>query len=578
LQGDDDHLDSISLLHCALLIGIEAKASREKLRLKPMEIQSVSTARLKRTAWGPFSRSASIDSLCKNKRLKFLTLICKTVEISKMITVQIANTSLNCLNFVNGKWIKGSGPSWEIKSPYNGRKIGEAWASTATDVDQAVTAAEKARKDWALTPIKERTRVMFNFRDILMRDREAIAHLKASESGKTYAEGLAGLMKGIEVLEFALSLQNLDLGGKLEVSRGVSCEYRREPLGVVASITPFNFPAMVPMWTIPIALTLGNAYVWKPSEKTPLTSIRIADALKEAGLPDGIMTVLQGGRETVEAIIDHPLVKAVGFVGSSAVAKQVYLRGTQHGKRVLALGGAKNHIVLLPDANPELTGVGISDSFTGCAGQRCMAASVLLAVGKPEETDPLIQKMVDRARSLELGKDMGAIITQSQVEFLHGAIDRAVKQGAKVLLDGRKAKAPAGCEGGNWIGPTILDNVKPGSEAAQIELFGPVLSIIRCTDITEAMKIENSSGYGNACSVFTSSGVHAERVIREASTGMVGVNIGVPVPREPFSFGGVQESKYGHGDITGHHSLDFWSHVKKVTTKWERQVDSTWMS
>lgn len=500
------------------------------------------------------------------------------VEIPTMITVQIPGTPLSCLNFVNGQWIKGSGSQWEIKSPYHGRKIGEAWNSTAQDVDQAIRAAEKARKDWAQTPIKERTRVMFAFRDILLRDRESIAHLKASESGKTYAEGLAGLMKGVEVLEFALSLQNLDLGGKLEVSRGVSCEYRREPLGVVANITPFNFPAMVPMWTIPIALTLGNAYVWKPSEKTPLTSIRIAEALKEAGLPAGLFTVLQGGRETVEAIIDHPFVKAIGFVGSSAVAKQVYLRGTQQGKRVLALGGAKNHIVLLPDANPELTGAGISDSFTGCAGQRCMAASVLLAVGKADAVDPLIQKTVDKARSMVLGKDMGAIITSAQVEFLRGAIERAVQEGAKILLDGRKAPAPAGYEGGNWIGPTILDQVKRGSEAAKVELFGPVLSIIRCADISEAMAIENESGYGNACSVFTSSGVHAERVIREASTGMVGVNIGVPVPREPFSFGGVQDSKFGHGDITGHHSLDFWSHVKKVTTKWERQVDSTWMS
>ncbi len=495
-----------------------------------------------------------------------------------MVTVQISREILSCLNFVDGNWVKGSGSRWEIKSPYTGKAIGESFASTAADVGQAVEAADRAQKAWAATPIKERTRVMFAFRDILLRDQESIAHLKASESGKTYAEGLAGLMKGVEVLEFALSLQNLDLGGKIEVSRGVTCEYRREPLGVVANITPFNFPAMVPMWTIPIALTLGNAYVWKPSDKTPLTSTRIAAALKEAGLPNGLFTVLQGGKETVEAIIDHPKVRAIGFVGSSAVAKQVYLRGTQQGKRVLALGGAKNHIILLPDANPELTGAGISDSFTGCAGQRCMAASVLLAVGASKTIDPLIEKAVKRAGSLTLGQDMGAIITRAQVEFLKAAIDRAEKAGAQVLLDGRQAKPPAGFEDGNWIGPTILDHVHPDSEAATIELFGPILSIIRCHDITEAMKIENSSGYGNACSVFTSSGAHAERVIREATTGMVGVNIGVPVPREPFSFGGTQDSKFGHGDITGHHSLDFWSQIKKITSKWERQVDSTWMS
>ncbi|MBC7386943.1 MAG: CoA-acylating methylmalonate-semialdehyde dehydrogenase [Cryobacterium sp.] len=495
-----------------------------------------------------------------------------------MITVRIPNQTIRCLNFVNGNWVQGSGERWEIHSPYNGKSIGECHASTAKDVSAAMDFAVKAQKVWGATPIKERTRVLFAFRESLMRDHEEIAHLKASESGKTYSEGLAGLMKGLEVLEYALSLQNIDTGGKLEVSRGVTCEYRREPLGVVANITPFNFPAMVPMWTIPISLALGNAYVWKPSEKTPLTSMRIAAALKEAGIPDGVFTVLQGGRETVEAIIDHPSIAAIGFVGSSSVAKQVYLRGTEKGKRVLALGGAKNHIVLLPDANPEISGAGISDSFTGCAGQRCMAASVLLAVGDAKVIDPLIEKTVQRAASLTLGKDMGAIITKSQVEVLRSAIDRAEIEGAKILLDGRKAKAPAGCEAGNWIGPTILDNVKPGSEAATTELFGPILSIIRCADITEAMKIENSSAYGNACSVFTSSGVHAERVIREATTGMVGVNIGVPVPREPFSFGGIHDSKYGHGDITGEHSLDFWSNVKKVTQKWEKQADSNWMS
>lgn len=245
------------------------------------------------------------------------------------------------------------------------------------------------------------------------------------------------------------------------------------------------------------------------------------------------------------------------------------------GKRALALGGAKNHIVLLPDANPDLAGVGISDSFTGCAGQRCMAASVLLAVG---DVQVHINKIVERAQSLKLGQDMGAIITAGQVKFLNDSIERAVQQGAKIILDGRKAKAPAGFEGGNWIGPTIIDHVQPGSEASVCELFGPVLSIVRCQDISQAMKIENSVDYGNACSVFTTNGALAERVIREASTGMVGVNVGVPVPREPFSFGGVNASKFGHGDITGHHSLDFWSNVKKVTVKWEKQADTNWMS
>jgi malonate-semialdehyde dehydrogenase (acetylating)/methylmalonate-semialdehyde dehydrogenase len=491
------------------------------------------------------------------------------------MSLKIPQEVISCSNFINGQWVKGEAGTHSIVSPYHGKKIGEVSTPSMAQVKHALALANAAQVEWGKTPLKERARVLFNFRNILIRDTDAISHLKASESGKTFDEGKAGLMKGIEVLEYALSLQNIDVGGRLEVSRGVSCEYRRTALGVVANITPFNFPAMVPMWTIPIALGLGNAYVWKPSDKTPLTSIMIANALKEAGLPDGLFTVLHGGPETVNAIIDAPEVKAIGFVGSTKIAKMVYTRATALGKRALCMGGAKNHIVLLPDATPEIAGVGISDSFTGCAGQRCMAASVLLAVG---DVDKHIEKIMARASSLQLGKDMGAIITRSQRDFLVEAIGKAEAQGAKILLDGRKAKAPAGMEEGNWIGPTILDNVKQGSDAQQVELFGPILSVIRCKDITHAMAIQNSSEYGNACSVFTNSGALAERVIREAQAGMVGVNVGVPVPREPFSFGGIAASKYGSGDITGEHSLNFWSDLKKVTTKWEKQNDNNWMS
>ncbi|HVK61426.1 MAG TPA: aldehyde dehydrogenase family protein [Bdellovibrionales bacterium] len=482
-------------------------------------------------------------------------------------------TICDCL--IGGEWVRGARGARDVLSPYDGKKIGEFSVPSPEQIDSAIQAAAKAQKNWAALPVKERSKVLYEFRNILLRDQDEITRLKSSECGKTFAEAKAGLMKGVEVLEFALSIQNLDLGGKLEVSKGVSCEFRREALGVIANITPFNFPAMVPMWTIPITLALGNAYVWKPSDKTPLTARKIADALTEAGLPKGVFTVLHGDAPTVDAIIDHPEVKAIGFVGSTKIAKLVYQRGTALGKRVLALGGAKNHIVLLPDANPELSGVGISDSFTGCAGQRCMAASVLLAVGN---VDQHIERIVQRAGSLELGKEMGAIITSAQVEFLKSAIDRAEKAGAKILLDGRKAKAPKGMEGGNWLGPTVLDMVTPGSEAAVNELFGPIISIVRCKDLSQAMQIESQSEYGNACSVFTSNGAMADRVAREATAGMVGVNVGVPVPREPFSFGGINASKFGHGDITGHASLDFWSNTKKVTVKWEKQSDSNWMS
>lgn len=481
---------------------------------------------------------------------------------------------IECPNLESGKWTKASGPKVDVLSPYNGEVLGHFHTSSAEEVDSAIRFAHEASKSWGQTPIKERTQIMFKFREILLRDIESIANVASLECGKTVAESRAGIMKGIEVLEFALSLQNLDHGAKMQVSRGVHCEYRRKPLGVVASITPFNFPAMVPMWTIPIAITLGNSYVWKPSDKTPLTATLIGEALEEAGLPAGVLTILNGQVDTVNAIIDHEYVKAVGFVGSTKVAKLVYQRATGHGKRALCLGGAKNHIILLPDADPKIS-ASIADSFTGCAGQRCMAASVLLAVG---DVDEQIRHIKEKAQSTQLCTDMGAIITKEQVEFLNSAIDKALVEGATLLLDGRQQMVSDKFANGYWIGPTILDNVKADSEAATKELFGPVLSIIRCENISQAIHIENNNDYGNAASIFTSNGAFAEEIANKASAGMIGVNIGVPVPREPFSFGGINQSKFGHGDITGENSLNFWSDVKKVTTKWQLQNDSNWMS
>ena len=482
---------------------------------------------------------------------------------------------LKAPNFVNGQFLQGQGSRFEVISPWFGKVVGESQESSAADLEKAVASASAVFPSWSRTPIKERTQIMFRFREILLRDIDRISQVISLENGKLLSESKAGLMKGIEVLEYAISLQNADQGGKIEVSRGVFCEYRREALGIVASITPFNFPAMVPMWTIPIALTVGNGFIWKPSEKTPLTTAMLAQALKEAGLPDGVFTVLQGGKTIVEAIMDHPAIKAVSFVGSTKVARLVYERGTKQSKRVLALGGAKNHIFLLPDAEPEMAGKGISDSFTGCAGQRCMAASVLLPI---QDTQKQIAKIVEEASKIKLGQDMGAVISKEQLQFLSSAIERAEKSGAKILLDGRKASPPVGYEGGNWLGPTILDQVPKNSEAATIELFGPVLSIVRTASMKEALEIENSNPYGNAASIFTNTGPWAEFVATHAKAGMIGVNVGVPVPREPFSFGGINESKFGHGDITGANSLNFWSDLKKVTTKWQQSTDATWMS
>ena len=492
-----------------------------------------------------------------------------------MNQITLPTTTVEAMNLIGGEWVKGNGETIDVYSPYTGNVVGKTYCADADQVNQAILKAKSAQDVWGKTPLKERTQVMFRFREILLRDIDKISNIVSVENGKLVAESRAGIMKGIEVLEYAISLQNLDSGSKMEVSRGVQCEYRREALGVVASITPFNFPAMVPMWTIPIALTLGNSYVWKPSEKTPLTATLIGESLVEAGLPAGALTILNGTAECVNGIIDHKDVSAVGFVGSSKIAKIVYARTTALGKRALCLGGAKNHIILLPDADPVMAGAGIADSFTGCAGQRCMAASVLLAVG---EVDKQIESIIERAKSTTLGNKMGAIITKEQHEFLHAAIDRAEKDGAKILLDGRKSKAPADFSGGYWLGPTILDNVGSESEASKMELFGPIISIIHCENISKALEIENSNEYGNAASVFTSNGGLAEMVASKAKAGMIGINIGVPVPREPFSFGGINESKFGYGDITGEHSLNFWSDVKKVTTKWQMQNDNNWMS
>ncbi|HTL10984.1 MAG TPA: CoA-acylating methylmalonate-semialdehyde dehydrogenase [Bdellovibrionota bacterium] len=497
-------------------------------------------------------------------------------QAARASSVRIPTAPVDCENWIGGQWEEAHRPHQDVLSPYTGAVIGRVALSGPTEVDRAVARAREAAPGWAAMTMKDRAQVLFKLREILLKECSEIAHTVAAESGKLHSEAVAGLMKGVEVLEFALSLQNLEQGGRMEVSKGVWCEERRDPLGVVAGITPFNFPAMVPMWMMPIALGLGNAFVWKPSDKTPLTSRLLADAWSRAGLPKGVLTVVQGGVEAVHALCDHPHVRAIGFVGSTPVAQAVYNRATAKGKRALCLGGAKNPIILMPDADPEVVGQGITASYTGCAGQRCMAASLLLAVG---DCDPLIQRVVEESSNLRAGEHYGAIITHASLDRITGAIGRAEKAGAKILLDGRGVKAPEGYGNkGNWLGPTILDRVQPGSEAAAEELFGPVLSIVRCKSLEEALQIQAKIPYGNAVSVFTQLGYVAEEVARRSHAGMVGVNIGVPVPREPFSFGGTYDSKFGHGDITGRSAVDFWTDRKKVTMKWSMQKNWNWMS
>jgi malonate-semialdehyde dehydrogenase (acetylating) / methylmalonate-semialdehyde dehydrogenase len=455
------------------------------------------------------------------------------------------------------------------------RPVGSVGLSSAEDVAAVVAAAQRAFRDWASTPIKERVLPLRRFHDLVARHADDLASLVALESGKTPAEARAGLERGLEVVDFALSLPNLDEGALLEVSRGVTCEARREPLGVVAGITPFNFPAMVPMWMFPIAITLGNAFILKPSERVPLTPSRLGELMIEAGFPPGVFSLLHGDRETVHALVDHPDVRAVGFVGSTPAARAVYVRATALGKQALCLGGAKNHIIVAPDADEALTVRGVVDSFTGCAGQRCMAGSVLVAVAGAAR---FVDAIAAAARKIELGAAMGALIDAAARERLVRAVAKAQSDGAEVVLDGRTAPAPSGYEGGHWLGPTVLDRVRPDMECARTELFGPVLAIIRVDTIDQALALDRATPYGNATSVFTASGAVARYVADRSTSGMVGVNVGVPVPRDPFSFGGSKESKFGSGDMTGPGSLDLWSQWKKITTRWALSPDANWMS
>jgi malonate-semialdehyde dehydrogenase (acetylating)/methylmalonate-semialdehyde dehydrogenase len=489
--------------------------------------------------------------------------------------VDLPPAPLEARLLIGGEWKRGEGESKIIVSPYNGAELGVVYGATSAQIEQAVASAARAFTEWRRTPQKERSSKLLSFRGLLMRDLELLAHSAARECGKTVAEGRAEVLKGIEVLEFAAGLQDSDVGGALDVSRGVRCEYIREPLGVTVGITPFNFPAMVPMWMIPIALSVGNAFILKPSDKVPFTPGLLGDLMLEAGLPKGIFSILHGGKDVVEALAEHPGVSAIGFVGSSAIAKSVYVRATTSGRRALCLGGAKNHLILTPDADPKIAVEGIVGSFTGCAGQRCMAGSVLVVVG---ECGTLVDQVVDAAAKISLGRDMGALIDKVAHARLIQAIEKAEREGAKVRLDGRKLPAPVGYEGGSWLGPTILDEVRSSMECSCAELFGPVLSILRVKNLEEAMALERSSAYGNACVVFTSSGAVARYVAENATAGMIGVNIGVPVPREPFSFGGTKESKFGVGDITGVGGVEFWSQRKKVTSKWALQSDKNWMS
>jgi malonate-semialdehyde dehydrogenase (acetylating) / methylmalonate-semialdehyde dehydrogenase len=478
-------------------------------------------------------------------------------------------------NYIGGKFVTPqTSRSLNVISPLDGNQLSNVPMSTTAELNNAVTSATNAFPGWSKTPIKQRVQVFFRYKFLLEKNLKELAHLVHLENGKTIDEAIAEIEKSIELTEFACSLPQLIAGEVLEVSKGVECRTEHVPLGIVASIVPFNFPNMVPNWTIPNAIALGNCMILKPSEKVPLSAGRIAELLKEAGLPDGVFNIVHGDAEIVEAICDHPGIDAVSFVGSTRIAKIVYQRATGNYKRCLALGGAKNHLMVMPDAIPSMTAQNIAASMSGCAGQRCMAASAMVAVG---ETDHIIQKIVEEAQKIVPGKNLGAVISRESKDRIEKYITEAEQQGAKILLDGRGVTVE-GKENGSYVGPTVIDYVKPDMSVAKEEIFGPVISIMRTKTVDEAIAIENSNPYGNAASVFTQNGGVARYIIEKASAGMIGVNVGVPVPREPFSFGGWNESKFGVGDITGKSSIEFWTRLKKSTIKWNPEAGVNWMS
>lgn len=486
---------------------------------------------------------------------------------------KIMDTVSTTHNFIHGKPTKGQQNSLDVYSPINGSIISKVILSKPSDLDEAVASAKSAYLDWSKKTLKQRVQVLFNFRHILVDHTEELAQIVHLENGKTIEEARAEVLKGIELTEFACSLPQIINDEVQEVSEGIECRTTHVPLGVVASITPFNFPAMVPFWTIPNAIAVGNCMILKPSEKTPMAALKIAELLKSAGLPDGVFNVVNGKKEIVEAICDHPDIEAISFVGSTKIAKLVYRRATGNLKRCMAMGGAKNHLIVLPDAHPDMA-ANIVASMAGCAGQRCMAASAMVGVG---DVDNMISLMVKEISNWQAGDKLGAVISKEAKERIERYITEAENQGAKVLVDGRNTSV-SDREGGYYVGATLIDNVRPDMKIAQEEVFGPVLAIIRTDEVDEAIAIENASPYGNAAAVFTENGSMANYVMDRVSAGMVGVNVGVPVPREPFSFGGWNDSNFGANDITGKSAIGFWTKLKKRTTKWNPEDWKDWTS
>ncbi|KAJ3302129.1 hypothetical protein HDV03_005420 [Kappamyces sp. JEL0829] len=500
------------------------------------------------------------------------------VDIKKRKPEDIENglNGENPLNFIDNDYlaVEKDQETLPVTNPATGAVICRVPLSTSSQVNQAVMSAKKAFEEW-------RVQYLIRYHQLVVKNKEKLADLIVLEHGKTREEAYGDIAKGNETVEYALSLPQLILGNVLEVSRGVTCQDIRRPHGVVASIVPFNFPFMVPHWTLPIAIATGNTMIIKPSEKVPMTMSFVMRLLKEAGLPAGVVNLVHGTAPVVQSLCDHPDVKAVTFVGTTKVAELLSHRCRQLNKRVLALGGAKNHLVAAPDCNIEMASSDIVASFSGCSGQRCMAASVLLTIGDQKE---LIGAVVRKAGAITPGQGgkntMGPVIDKPSLDKILSYINDSEKGGAKILLDGRlwlkNAKLQA--SGGFWVGPTVILHTNKADKALHHEIFGPVISVFAVRTKEEAILVENANPYGNAACIYTSTGATADWFTKRFSAGMVGVNIGVPVPREPFSFGGINDSKFGDFDITGDGGLEFFTQRRKITTKWAPPQNADWMS
>ncbi|MHA6804366.1 CoA-acylating methylmalonate-semialdehyde dehydrogenase [Salinifilum ghardaiensis] len=475
-------------------------------------------------------------------------------------------------------WIDGaaaegtSGRYADVTDPASGQRTGRVALAGASDVDTAVSSAAKAFPDWASTSLAKRTEILFAYREALHRHRDEIAALITAEHGKVHSDALGEVARGLEIVEFACGIGHLLKGEtSTQVATRVDVESLRQPVGVVAGITPFNFPAMVPLWMFPIALACGNTVVLKPSEKDPAATTRLVELATEAGVPDGVLNLVQGDKPAVDRLLEHPDIDAVSFVGSTPVARAVHSTATEHGKRVQALGGAKNHMLVLPDADLDQAADAAVSAAYGSAGERCMAVSVVVAVDPVG--DDLVERIAERARGLTIGpgtdpnSDMGPLITAEHRDRVASYVPQAREQGADVVVDGTELRVP-GHDDGNFLGVSLLDKVTPEMTAYRDEIFGPVLCVVRVRSYEEALQLMNSSPWGNGTAIFTRDGGAARRFKLEVRAGMVGVNVPIPVPVGYHSFGGWKDSLFGEHHIYGTDGVHFYTRGKAVTTRW----------